>query len=100
MKELHQTAHERDPYRVTGIRRCEFCKDIVDVYSPSIWAGWYRGIYPKYEEYSRHGFEHTSRFIHMEWGRMPWRAGMPSSRIPASRISAARRRRMSATATF
>ncbi|WP_053375051.1 glycoside hydrolase family 2 TIM barrel-domain containing protein [Paenibacillus sp. FJAT-27812] len=68
MKELHDLAHERDPHRVTGIRRCEFCKDIVDVYSPSIWAGWYRGIYPKYEDYSRHGFEHTSRFIHMEWG--------------------------------
>lgn len=68
MKELHQLSHRLDPERVTGIRRCEFCKDIVDVYSPSIWAGWYRGIYPKYEEYSLHGFRNTSRFIHMEWG--------------------------------
>ncbi|RKN84085.1 glycoside hydrolase family 2 TIM barrel-domain containing protein [Paenibacillus ginsengarvi] len=68
MKELHDLSHELDPYRLTGIRRCDFCKDIVDVYSPSIWAGWYRGIYPKYEEYSRHGFEQTSRFLHLEWG--------------------------------
>lgn len=42
MKELNDLAHRLDPSRVTSIRRCDFCKDIVDVYSPSIWAGWYR----------------------------------------------------------
>ncbi|MEC0229161.1 glycoside hydrolase family 2 TIM barrel-domain containing protein [Paenibacillus alba] len=68
MKELHDYAHEHDPQRVTAIRRCEFCKDIVDVYSPSIWAGWYRGIYTQYETYSRNEFENTDRFFHMEWG--------------------------------
>lgn len=68
MKELHDLAHALDPSRMTGIRRCEFCKDIVDVYSPSIWAGWYRGIYPEYEKYSREGFENTTRFLHLEWG--------------------------------
>jgi beta-galactosidase len=68
MKELHELAHERDPYRVTAIRRCEFCKDIVDVYSPSIWAGWYRGIYTEYETYTRNEFLNTDRFFHMEWG--------------------------------
>jgi beta-galactosidase len=68
MKELHELAHEQDPRRVTAIRRCEFCKDIVDVYSPSIWAGWYRGIYTEYETYSRSEFEKTDRFFHMEWG--------------------------------
>ena len=39
MKELHELAHQSDDSRVTAIRRCDFCKDIVDVYSPSIWAG-------------------------------------------------------------
>jgi beta-galactosidase len=68
MKELHDRSHRLDPSRLTGIRRCEFCKDIVDVYSPSIWAGWYRGIYPEYEKYSREGFEGTERFLHLEWG--------------------------------
>ena len=43
MKELHDMAHRLDDTRMTAIRRCEFCNDIVDVYSPSIWAGWYRG---------------------------------------------------------
>ena len=40
MGSLHQLAHQLDPYRITSIRRCEFCSDIVDVYSPSIWEGW------------------------------------------------------------
>lgn len=34
MGELHDLAHRLDPTRSTAIRRCEFCKDIVDVYSP------------------------------------------------------------------
>ncbi|GIP33260.1 glycoside hydrolase family 2 TIM barrel-domain containing protein [Paenibacillus sp. J2TS4] len=68
MKELHDLSHSLDDSRVTGIRRCEFCKDIIDVYSPSIWAGWYRGIYPEYESSSRAGFEGTDRFLHLEWG--------------------------------
>ncbi|SDP13125.1 Glycosyl hydrolases family 2 [Paenibacillus sp. yr247] len=42
MHELHQLSHELDDTRLTAIRRCDFCRDIIDVYSPSIWAGWYR----------------------------------------------------------
>lgn len=68
MKELHELSHRLDDSRVTAIRRCEFCKDLVDVYSPSIWAGWYRGIYTQYETYTRNEFEQTDRFFHMEWG--------------------------------
>jgi beta-galactosidase len=68
MKELHELSHRLDPSRLTAIRRCEFCKDLVDVYSPSIWAGWYRGIYTEYEKYTREGFESVDRFLHVEWG--------------------------------
>ncbi|OXM87550.1 glycoside hydrolase family 2 protein [Paenibacillus rigui] len=68
MKELHELSHQLDPNRLTAIRRCEFCKDIIDVYSPSIWAGWYRGIYTDYEESSRQAFENVDSFFHMEWG--------------------------------
>jgi beta-galactosidase len=68
MKELHDLSHQLDPSRLTAIRRCEFCKDIIDVYSPSIWAGWYRGIYTDYEESSRQAFENVDSFFHMEWG--------------------------------
>ncbi|SDE07555.1 Beta-galactosidase/beta-glucuronidase [Paenibacillus sp. UNCCL117] len=68
MKELHDLSHKLDPSRLTAIRRCEFCKDIIDVYSPSIWAGWYRGIYTDYESSCRTAFENVDSFFHMEWG--------------------------------
>ncbi|MBC7615648.1 MAG: DUF4982 domain-containing protein [Pedobacter sp.] len=68
MKELNDLSHKLDPNRNTAIRRCDFCKDIVDVYSPSIWAGWYRGIYTEYKAVSKKEFESVDRFLHVEWG--------------------------------
>jgi beta-galactosidase len=68
MKELNDLAHRLDPSRKTSIRRCDFCKDIVDVYSPSIWAGWYRGIYTDYKQITEEEFKKVDHFIHMEWG--------------------------------
>ena len=68
MKELNALAHHLDPSRKTAIRRCDFCKDIVDVYSPSIWAGWYRGIYTEYKQVTEEEFEKVNHFLHMEWG--------------------------------
>jgi beta-galactosidase len=50
MKELNDLSHSSWILHKTAIRRCDFCKDIVDVYSPSIWAGWYRGIYTEYKQ--------------------------------------------------
>jgi beta-galactosidase len=68
MSELNVLSHRLDPSRKTAIRRCDFCKDIVDVYSPSIWAGWYRGIYTEYKDISRAEFEKVDHFLHAEWG--------------------------------
>ena len=68
MRELHELSHELDPGRLTAIRRCDFCRDIVDVYSPSIWAGWYRGRFTEYAEVTRREFERVPRFLHVEWG--------------------------------
>ncbi|MEO0510465.1 MAG: glycoside hydrolase family 2 TIM barrel-domain containing protein [Verrucomicrobiota bacterium] len=68
MKELHELSHELDPSRKTAIRRCAFCADIIDVYSPSIWAGWYRGKYTDYKEVSRKEMEQVDHFLHVEWG--------------------------------
>ena len=68
MSELNDLAHQLDPYRKTAIRRCDFCKDIVDIYSPSIWAGWYRGKYTDYREVSRKEMEEVEHFLHVEWG--------------------------------
>lgn len=65
---LNSLAHRLDPSRKTAIRRCDFAKDIVDVYSPSIWAGWYRGIYTEYKEVTQSEFSKVDHFLHVEWG--------------------------------
>ena len=68
MTELNQLAHSLDPSRKTCIRRCDFCKDVVDVYSPSIWAGWYRGQYTEYKSSSEAEMKKVDHFLHVEWG--------------------------------
>lgn len=68
MSELNTLAHQLDISRKTAIRRCDFCKDIVDVYSPSIWAGWYRGNYTEYKSISKNEFDKVDHFLHVEWG--------------------------------
>ncbi|MDB5229475.1 MAG: glycoside hydrolase family 2 protein [Chitinophagaceae bacterium] len=68
MSELNTLSHRLDPARKTAIRRCDFCKDIVDVYSPSIWAGWYRGIYTEYKQATLEEFNKVDHFLHAEWG--------------------------------
>ena len=68
MKELNEISHDLDLSRKTAIRRCDFCKDVVDVYSPSIWAGWYRGKYTDYQEVSRSNMEQVDHYLHVEWG--------------------------------
>ena len=68
MKELNDLAHHLDPSRRTAIRRCDFCKDIPDIYSPSIWAGWYRGIFTEYRSSTEEEFKKVPHFLHVEWG--------------------------------
>ncbi len=68
MSELHNLSHQLDDTRLTCIRRCDFCRDIVDVYSPSIWAGWYRGFYTQYKEFTQMEMEKVNHFLHVEWG--------------------------------
>jgi beta-galactosidase len=68
MSELNVLAHHLDSTRKTTIRRCDFCKDIVDVYSPSIWAGWYRGRYTEYKEETLKAIADVPHFFHAEWG--------------------------------
>ncbi len=68
MTELRDQAHRLDNSRMTSIRRCDFARDIPDVYSPSIWAGWYSGQYPEYEQSLLKERERVKRFIHIEWG--------------------------------
>jgi beta-galactosidase len=68
VKELNGQAHALDPLRKTALRRCDFCKDIVDIYSPSIWAGWYQGRYTDYKDRSKKELEEVDHFLHIEWG--------------------------------
>jgi beta-galactosidase len=68
VKELNDQAHALDPGRKTFLRRCDFCKDIVDVYSPSIWAGWYHGPYTQYRSKLEKERTTVPRFLHVEWG--------------------------------
>lgn len=68
MKEQHDLSHRLDDTRMTAIRRCAFCSDIVDVYSPSIWAGWYRGIFTDYKSVSEEEMKKVKHFLHVEWG--------------------------------
>lgn len=68
MSQQNDLAHQLDSTRKTAIRRCDFCKDIVDVYSPSMWAGWYRGKYTEYMNVSKEQMERVNHFLHVEWG--------------------------------
>jgi beta-galactosidase len=67
-KELNDESHALDPSRNTFLRRCDFCKDLVDVYSPSIWAGWYHGPYTQYRSKTEKEMETVRHFLHVEWG--------------------------------
>ena len=68
MQEIRDLAHQLDPTRLTSFRRCEFARDIPDVYSPSIWAGWYSGTYPEYQHSLEVSRDQVKRMIHIEWG--------------------------------
>ena len=68
MIEMRDLAHSLDSSRLTSFRRCDFARDIPDVYSPSIWAGWYGGNYHDYEESLTTQRGRVKRLIHMEWG--------------------------------
>jgi beta-galactosidase len=68
MTELRDLAHACDPTRMTAYRRGEFARDIPDVYSPSIWAGWYSGRYTEYESALEKARDTVPHFMHIEWG--------------------------------
>lgn len=68
MAELNTLSHQLDPARKTTIRHGDFCKDLVDVYSPSIWAGWYSGRYPEYRNSLERTIKSVPHFFHAEYG--------------------------------
>ena len=65
---LNKTAHAIDPGRMTAIRKYYEGADLVDVFSPSIWSGWYAGTYSNYESTLTKNQTLYKRFLHMEYG--------------------------------
>lgn len=68
MSHLNDVAHHLDASRKTTIRRCDFCSDITDVYSPTIWAGWYSGTMKDYRKMTEDAIARFPHFFHAEWG--------------------------------
>lgn len=68
LKELHDYAHELDPNRKTAFRKYYEGADIVDVFSPSIWSGWYSGSYKSYQKAIDQYKAEYPHFLHAEYG--------------------------------
>jgi beta-galactosidase len=68
LQELNDLSHQLDPSRKTTIRRLDFARDIPDVYSPSIWAGWYSGTYQEYQKSLETQRDRVNHLFHAEWG--------------------------------
>ncbi len=68
LQHLNNIAHEMDPSRLTSIRKYYAGSDIVDVFSPSIWAGWYGGGYHQYEAALLEAQKKYPALLHMEYG--------------------------------
>lgn len=68
LSELNDLAHELDPVRKTAIRKYYAGSDIVDVFSPSIWSGWYAGSYNGYKNALDNSLKKYPHFLHMEYG--------------------------------
>ncbi|MFS4417605.1 glycoside hydrolase family 2 protein [Maribacter sp. 2307ULW6-5] len=68
LTELNALAHEMDPSRKTAIRKYYEGADIVDVFSPSIWSGWYSGSYKSYQKAIDTYKPKYNHFLHTEYG--------------------------------
>lgn len=68
LSELNALAHKLDPSRLTAIRKYYEGADIVDVFSPSIWSGWYSGVYKNYDRAILDAQSKYPRFLHAEFG--------------------------------
>lgn len=68
VKKLNDLAHREDNSRMTAIRKYYVGADLVDVFSPSIWSGWYAGVYTNYEKSLTENQKKYPRFLHMEYG--------------------------------
>ena len=68
LEKLNSMTKSWDNSRLTSIRKLPSAAHIVDVYSPSIWAGWYGGSYSQYQGALDHYQQEFPRMLHMEYG--------------------------------
>ena len=68
LSELNALSHKLDPYRVTSIRKYYEGAELIDVFSPSIWSGWYSGAYNDYEKTITEARDKYKRLFHAEYG--------------------------------
>lgn len=66
--ELNKIAKKLDPYRLTTTRKFQAAQDIVDVFSPSIWSGWYSDVYKNYESALNKARNQYKKLFHAEYG--------------------------------
>ena len=66
--ELNDLAHKLDPSRKTAIRKYYEGANVVDVFSPSIWSGWYSGSYKSYQKAINTYKKEYKAFLHTEYG--------------------------------
>jgi beta-galactosidase len=66
--ELNDLAHKLDPTRKTAIRKYYEGAQVVDVFSPSIWSGWYSGSYKSYQKAINTYKKEYKAFLHTEYG--------------------------------
>jgi len=68
VKELNAIAHRLDPHRLTATRKFTEGADLVDLVSPSMWPGWYSGMYKTFEKAIADARKNYKRFFHAEYG--------------------------------
>ncbi|WP_084005354.1 glycoside hydrolase family 2 protein [Gilvimarinus polysaccharolyticus] len=68
LAKLNDMVKAVDNSRLTSIRKYYPGAEIVDSFSPSIWAGWYGGAYGQYETAMRAASKKYPNMIHMEYG--------------------------------
>ncbi len=68
LSEINDLSHKLDPTRKTAIRKYYEGAEIVDVFSPSIWSGWYSGSYKSYQKAINKYKTAYKSFLHAEYG--------------------------------
>ncbi|WP_448245946.1 glycoside hydrolase family 2 protein [Thalassotalea agariperforans] len=68
LEKLNALTKQLDPSRITTIRKYYPGAEVVDAFSPSIWAGWYGGAYGQYGDAIADSMKKYPTFLHMEYG--------------------------------